>query len=204
VRRRLEAGAAGDLPETPKPGDAALVRSRFLLVGSNRLSLEAAAREARRLGARTLILTGRLEGEAREVARVLTSLLRERAESRRPGSAPLCLLAGGETTVTVRGDGYGGRNQELAVAAAASLAGFGKPAVVASLATDGIDGRSAAAGGVADDTSLARAHALGLAPKQVFLERNDSHAWLASLGDLILTGPTGTNVADVVVLLASS
>jgi hydroxypyruvate reductase len=104
--------------------------------------------------------------------------------------------------VGVRGSGRGGRNQELAVAAAASLAGFPVPAVVASLATDGIDGPTDAAGGVADDGSVARAAALGLPPVAAVLGDNDSHAYLATLGDLIVTGPTGTNVADLVVLAA--
>jgi glycerate-2-kinase len=114
----------------------------------------------------------------------------------------VCLLAGGETTVTVRGDGQGGRNQELAVAAAPCLAGFPVPAVVAGLATDGIDGASDAAGGLADDTTAARAAALGLAPAAAFLAASDTRNYLGPLGDLIVTGPTGTNVADVAALLA--
>ena len=202
VRARLEAGAAGELPETPKPGEAAFRRAATQIVGSNRLSVAAAAREARRLGLRPLVLTTRLEGEAREVARVLVAILRECVESSRPAAAPVCLLAGGETTVTVRGDGQGGRNQELAVAAAQALAGFPVPAVVASLATDGIDGASDAAGGIADDTSTARAASLGLAPAAAFVEASDTRNYLGPLGDLIVTGPTGTNVVDVVTLLA--
>jgi glycerate-2-kinase len=130
------------------------------------------------------------------------SVLRECVASSRPAAPPVCLLAGGETTVTVRGDGQGGRNQELAVAAAFSLAGFPVPAVVASLATDGIDGASDAAGGIADDTSVARANALGLAPAAAFLAASDTRNYLGPLGDLIVTGATGTNVVDVVVLLA--
>jgi glycerate-2-kinase len=114
----------------------------------------------------------------------------------------VCLLAGGETTVTVRGEGQGGRNQELAVAAAQALAGFPVPAVVASLGTDGVDGASDAAGGIADDTSTARALSLGLAPAAAFVEASDTRNYLGPLGDLIVTGPTGTNVVDVVTLLA--
>jgi hydroxypyruvate reductase len=202
VRARLEKGARGEIAETPKPGEAAFRRGATRIVGSNRLSVEAAAREARRQGLRPVVLTTRLEGEAREVARVLVAVLRECVESARPAAAPLCLLAGGETTVTVRGHGQGGRNQELAVAAARALEGFPVPAVVASFGTDGIDGASDAAGGVADDTSVARAAALGLAPASAFLEANDTRNYLGPLGDLILTGPTGTNVVDVVALLA--
>jgi hydroxypyruvate reductase len=114
----------------------------------------------------------------------------------------VCLLAGGETTVTVVGAGQGGRNQEMAVAAAERLAGFPAPAVVAAFGTDGIDGMSDAAGGVVDDQTIARAAALGLAPPAAFLASNDTRNFLGPLGDLILTGPTGTNVCDVTVLLA--
>jgi glycerate 2-kinase len=202
VRDHLESGARGTRPETPKPGEAAFRRTATRLVGSNRLSIEAAAREARRRGLHPLVLTTRLEGEAREVARVLVAMLRECVGASRPARPPVCLLAGGETTVTVRGDGQGGRNQELAVAAAQCLAGFPVPAVVASLATDGIDGASDAAGGLADDTTVARATALGLAPAAAFLAANDTRNYLGPLGDLIVTGATGTNVVDVVVLLA--
>ncbi len=202
VRRRLEAGARGARPETPNAADPLFRRTLMRVVGSNRLSVEAAAREAKRQGLRPLILTTSLEGEAREAARTLAAILRECAESGRPQSRPVALLAGGETTVSVRGSGRGGRNQELALAAAAALAGFPVQAVVASLATDGIDGASEAAGGVADDRSAERAAALGLPPIAAFLEENDAHAFFAALGDLIVTGPTGTNVADLVVLLA--
>jgi hydroxypyruvate reductase len=202
VRAHLEAGARGERPETPKPDDGAFRRVATHVVGSNRLSTEAAAREARRQGLRPLVLTTRLEGEAREAVRVLVAVLRECVEAGRPASPPVCLLAGGETTVTVRGAGQGGRNQELALAAALPLAAFPVPAVVASLATDGVDGVGGAAGGVVDDGTLERAERLGLAPASAFLETNDSRGFLGPLGDLIVTGPTGTNVVDLTVLLA--
>jgi glycerate 2-kinase len=201
VRERFEAGVRGVHAETAKPGADCFRRSRVRIVGSGRLSVLAAAREARRLGLRASVLTTRLEGEAREVARVLVALLRERLEQAAPGSPPVCLLAGGETTVTVQGSGQGGRNQELAVAAAQALDGFPGPAVVASLASDGVDGASDAAGGVVDDTTVARGRRLGLAPAGSFLASSDTRNYLGPLGDLILTGPTGTNVADVVLLL---
>jgi hydroxypyruvate reductase len=171
-------------------------------VGGNGLSLGAAAREARRQGFRPLVLTSRLEGEAREAARVLVSILRECVATGRPAAPPLCLLAGGETTVTVRGGGYGGRNQEMAVAAVRALADFEVPALFASLATDGIDGRSDAAGGVVDRETLGRAGALGLAPPEAFLAESDSRSFLGPVGGLVVTGPTGTNVMDLSVLLA--
>ncbi len=202
VRDRLQRGALGELDETPKPGAPGFRRAAVEIVGSNRLSLEAGARDARRQGLHTLVLTTRLEGEAREVARVLVSMLRECVDAARPARTPVCLLAGGETTVTVRGTGRGGRNQELAVAAAQALAGFPVPAVVAALATDGIDGPSEAAGGVVDDLTASRAAELGLAPPTAFLAANDSTSFLGPLGDLVVTGETGTNVMDVVALLA--
>jgi hydroxypyruvate reductase len=202
VRAHFEAGSRGEVPETPKPGDEAFRRATTRIVGSNRLSVDAAARTARKLGLRPVVLTTRLEGEAREAARVLVGILRECVESGRPAAPPLCLLAGGETTVTVRGSGRGGRNQEIALAAVDALAAFPIPAVVASLATDGIDGTSEAAGGVADDSSARRARDLGLAAPAEFLAENDSFGFLAPLADLILTGPTGTNVVDVTALLA--
>jgi len=203
VLRHLQAGVSGEVAETPKPRDPIFRRVRTRLIGSNRMSVAAAAAEATRQGLRALVLTTRLEGEAREVARALVAVLRECVESGRPAAPPVCLLAGGETTVTVRGDGRGGRNQEMAVAAADLLASFPVEAVVATLATDGLDGTSDAAGGVADRTSVARARALGLAPPAAFLAANDSSAFLAPLGDLIVTGPTGTNVVDLAVLLAA-
>jgi hydroxypyruvate reductase len=204
VRRHLEAGARGERPETPKPGDPLFRRVAFVVVGSNRLSVAAAAREARRQGLRPLVLTTRLEGEAGEVARALAAILRECVEEGRPAAPPVCLLAGGETTVTVRGGGRGGRNQEMVLAAAEPLAAFPVAAVIASLATDGIDGNSDAAGGVADGGTLARARQLGLAPPSVFLGQNDSGSFLGPLGDLIITGPTGTNVMDLTALVAGT
>lgn len=202
--RHLEDGARGAVPETPKPGAAEFRRVRSVVIGSTRLSVDAAAREARRSGLRPLVLTTTLQGEAREIGPALVSVLRECIERGRPARPPVCLLAGGETTVTVRGDGHGGRNQEIAVAAVASLARCPVPALIASLATDGIDGHSDAAGGIADTRSLGRARALGLAPPAAFLAASDSSAFLAPLGDLIITGPTGTNVVDLTVLLAGS
>jgi hydroxypyruvate reductase len=204
VRARLTAGARGELPETPKPDDPLFRRVVSRIIGSNRLTVEAAAREARRQGLRAVVLTTRLEGEAREVARALTAILRECAETGRPARPPVCLLAGGETTVTVRGEGRGGRNQELVVASVEPLSRFARHVVVASMATDGIDGMSEAAGGIADQESGARAAAIGLAPPSAFLAASDSSAFLAPLADLIITGPTGTNVVDLTLLLAGS
>jgi glycerate 2-kinase len=202
VKDHLTAGSRGETPETPKPGDPFFRRVTTRIVGSNRLTVEAAARKARTLGFRPVILTTRLEGEAREVARVLVAILRECVEDNRPGAPPLCLLCGGETTVTVLGSGRGGRNQELAVAAVPALSEFPGPALLASLATDGVDGMSDGAGGVVDEKTLAQAAALGLAPPSAFLKASDSRNFLGPVGGLILTGPTGTNVVDLTILLA--
>jgi glycerate 2-kinase len=200
VRNHLRAGASGRKKETPKPGDPLFRRVAARVVGSNRQSLDAAAREARRLGFRVEVLSSRLEGEARVVARVLLAILRERVGPGGAGS-PLCLLAGGETTVTVRGPGFGGRNQEMAVAAVEPLAAFPADALFASLATDGIDGRSDAAGGWVDRSTLARSRRLGLASPADFLAASDSRSFLGPVGGLIVTGPTGTNVMDLIALL---
>jgi glycerate 2-kinase len=202
VVRHLEAGVRDQIAETPKPGDALFARVRTRIVGSNRLSVQAAAREARRLGFRPVVLTSRLEGEAREAARFLVAVLSGCVHDGSPARPPVCLVAGGETTVTVRGGGRGGRNQELAVAAVEPLAALPVPAVLASLATDGADGKSDAAGGAVDDRTLERARTLGLAPPNAFLVENDSESFLGPLGDLIVTGPTGTNVMDIVIGLA--
>lgn len=201
VRRRLEDGAAGRVPETLRAGDALLARCHYAVVGSGRLSLAAAARAARGLGWRPHVLTTRLQGEAREAGRVLGALLRECGESGRPFAPATCLLACGETTVTVRGRGRGGRNQELALGAAEALDGCAAPVLLASLGSDGRDGRSPAAGGLADAGTAGRARALGR-PVSEALAASDSHGLLARLGDALVTGPTGTNVADLVVLLA--
>lgn len=202
VRRHLEAGLRGEAPETAKPGHPLFARVATRIIGNNAIAVAAAEREALRQGLRARALTTRLEGEAREASRVLVAVLRECVESGRPLAPPLCLLAGGETTVTVRGPGRGGRNQEIAVAAVDPLSGFPAHAVVASIATDGVDGASDAAGGVVDQETAREAAALGLAPPAAFLAASDSTSFLGPVGGLIVTGPTGTNVVDLTVLLA--
>lgn len=204
VRRHLDAGQRGEAPETPKPGNPIFRRVSTRVIGSNRWTVEAAAQEARRQGLRSVVLTTRLEGEAREAARVLVAVLRECAETGTPENPPVCLLAGGETTVTVRGEGHGGRNQEMVLAGVEPLSRFPIHAVFGSLATDGVDGRSDAAGAIADQESLLRSRALGLPPPAAFLAENDSNSFFGPLGDLIVTGPTGTNVVDLTVLLAGA
>lgn len=201
VRTRLEAGAKGEIPETPKTGDPVFEHVYNVIVGSNRIALEAAARTAEVLGFRTLILSSTIEGEAREVARGHAEILRKLRLSGDSISPPACVLSGGETTVSVRGDGVGGRNQEFALAAAIALAKVPN-VVVLSGGTDGTDGPTDAAGAIATGDTVERAVALGLDPEQ-HLRRNDSYPFFDALGDLVKTGPTGTNVMDIHVLLAA-
>ncbi|MEJ5357549.1 MAG: glycerate kinase [Desulfobacterales bacterium] len=199
VRRHLTEGAEGKIPETPKPGDAIFAGSTAVIVGSCLQALEAAARAAAGRGYRCLILSSRIEGEAREIARALVAVGKESLHSGNPLPPPACLLAGGETTVTLRGEGRGGRNQELALAGAIALEGTGRMLLL-SAGTDGTDGPTDAAGATADGGTAARARRLGLDPRD-YLERNDSYAFFDRLGDLIRTGPTRTNVMDVYLLL---
>lgn len=199
VRAHLEAGAAGALPETPKPGDPALARVTNLVIGNNGLVVEAATAEARRSGYAPLVLTRRLQGEAREVARVVAAIVQEAARTGQPLGRPGCLIAAGETTVTVRGPGKGGRCQEFCLALVPELTGV-PGVVVLAAGTDGSDGPTDAAGAVVDGTSLDRARARGLEPRAA-LRANDSHPFFAALGDLVVTGPTGTNLMDLYVAL---
>ncbi len=190
----------GNFPETPKPGDKIFAKVQNLIVGSNRLAVEAAAREARSLGFHTLVLSTFIEGEAREVARVHAAIAKELRAYGRPVKLPACVISGGETTVTIRGDGLGGRNQEFALAAAMQIAGL-EDVVILSAGTDGSDGPTDAAGAIADGTTIARAQSAGIQPVQ-FLAGNDSYHFFERLKDLIKTGPTGTNVADIQLILA--
>ncbi len=201
VRERIEAGLRGEIPETPKPGEVEFRRAQNVIVASNRLAVDAAAREARRLGFRPLVLSTFIEGETREVARVHAAIVREIRASGHPVRPPACIISGGETTVTLRGDGLGGRNQEFVLAAAMHVAGL--PAVVIlSAGTDGTDGPTDAAGAIADGSTVARARQLGLDPEE-FLQRNDSYHFFDKLNDLIRTGPTRTNVMDVRLMLVA-
>jgi len=200
VRAYLEQGLRGEVEETSKPGDPLFERVHHVIVGDNRTAALAAAERAQALGFHVEVLTTFLEGEAREVGKVLAALAKEEARYAAPIPRPACLILGGETTVTVRGDGRGGRNQEIALAAALALEGW-EGVMVATLATDGTDGPTDAAGAIATGDTVARARAMGLDPAD-HLARNDAYPFFAGLGDLILTGPTGTNVCDLAFVLA--
>lgn len=200
VAAYLRAGLVGDVPETPKPGAPELARVRHVIVGDNAQAAATAVDQARALGLQALLLSTYVEGEAREVGRLLAALARELAHRGGPLPRPACLVLGGETTVTVLGDGRGGRNQEVALGAVVGLAGLADVLVLAA-ATDGGDGPTHAAGAWVDGTSLARAAARGLAPG-AFLASNDSYHFFAPLGDLLVTGPTLTNVNDLMFVYA--
>lgn len=200
VLRHLERGRNGQEEETPKPGDPVFAHIHTVIVAENRTAAEAAVERARNLGFHAAILTTYLEGEAREVGRMLAALAKEEAAHGRPLPLPACLVLGGETTVTVRGAGRGGRNQEVALGAAMALEGW-EDVLIATLATDGTDGSTDAAGAFADGSTVARARALGLDSAD-HMSRNDAYPFFAALGDLIMTGPTGTNVNDLAFILA--
>jgi glycerate 2-kinase len=195
VRERLEAGARGEVPETPKPGDPIFEHVIHVIIGTNSLVAEAAVAEARRLGYRTELLTRALTGEARDVARELVGRAR-----RLPSRS--CLVAAGETTVTVRGHGRGGRCQEFALAAALALSP-GDPLTVLAAGTDGTDGPTDAAGAIVDGGTVRRGDASGVDAAAALAE-NDAYNFLRASGDLLVSGPTNTNLLDVYVLLCGS
>jgi hydroxypyruvate reductase len=199
VIQRLQAGCAGDLPDTPKPGDPIFERVNNAIIGSNRIAAQAAVKAAQEAGFNAQLLTTFVEGEAREVARVMAGLAKGVARAEGTIERPVCLVLGGETTVTLRGDGQGGRNQEMALAAAMALENWPGILIVC-LGTDGSDGPTGAAGAFADGSTISRARALGLDAFQ-FLSRNDSYNFFAALDDLIITGPTNTNVNDLTLIL---
>jgi hydroxypyruvate reductase len=195
IFNHLQRGLRGEIPETPKPGDPLFAHVQNVIVGSNLQAAQAALEQARAEGFHTLLLTTCLQGEARQVGRVLAALARQIQLSGHPLPRPACIVAGGEATVTLQGDGWGGRNQEVALGAAAGLAGLPQVALV-TLATDGGDGPTDAAGAVVTGETLERARQAGLDPAQ-YLARNDSYHFFAKLDDLLLPGPTLTNVNDL-------
>jgi len=206
VAKYLSAGAAGGLGapvETPKPGDPVFNRTKTVLVGTNRLALAAAEAEARRRGYHSLILSSRIAGEAREIALVYLGIGKDIAASDFPVLKPACIIAGGETTVTLRGGGKGGRNQEMALAFLAALGRSpkdGSGLTFLSAGTDGNDGPTDAAGALVDLDLYRSAIAAGLDPEAA-LATNDSYPFFKESGGLVLTGPTNTNVCDVQIII---
>ncbi|MEM3579601.1 MAG: glycerate kinase, partial [Candidatus Bathyarchaeia archaeon] len=199
IRRVLTDGEKGIIPETPKEGDEAFKKVFNIVIGNNRLASQKAKEYLASQGLNTLLLTTTLEGEARHVGTILSAIANEAAKYDNPIAKPAGIIAGGETTVKVIGKGIGGRNQEIALSAAKKLSGI-EGAVIASLSTDGIDGPTDAAGAIVDGKTLTKAHEMGLNTEK-FLAENDSYHFFAKLGDLIFTGPTGTNVNDISVIV---
>jgi glycerate 2-kinase len=199
VINHLQKGLNGEIADTPKPGDALFERTQTVIVGDNRIAALAALQKAQELGYNTLLLTTFLEGEAREVAKALAGIAKEVAETDTPLAKPACIIAGGETTVTVGGVGLGGRNTEMALAASLAIEGWDNILIVP-LATDGTDGPTDAAGAFAEGDTTKRAQAQGLNPHG-YLARNDSYRFFEQTGDIIKTGPTQTNVNDLILLL---
>jgi hydroxypyruvate reductase len=196
----LQAGAAGRLAETPKPGDALLQRTQTFLVADNYRGAQAAVKRARELGFHSQLVTIFLQGEAREAGGMLAGILRQVAMSGEPLARPACLIFGGETTVTIRGQGKGGRNQELALGAVTGLDGL-EDVLLAALGTDGEDGPTDAAGAFACGQMRAAAVERGLAV-DAYLGENDAYHFFAEMHGLLMTGPTGTNVNDLTFLFA--
>lgn len=200
IAERLQQGAAGAVVETPKPGEPLFEHVQNVLIGSNVQAAEAARAAAQAAGYNALVLTTYLQGEARVVGQVLAAVASELALRGQPLQRPACVIVGGETTVTLRGEGLGGRNQELALGAVRDLDGLPDVALI-TLATDGGDGPTDAAGAVVTGATLARATALGLDPDTA-LANNDAYPFFAALDDLMRPGATDTNVNDLAFVFA--
>lgn len=200
ILKHLQEGARSKIPETPKKNDLIFKKVYNLIVANNRLALEGARKKAQQLGYRTEVLSRALEGEARDVAKDQVNQAKKFLNSKKEQSQPICLISGGETTVTIKGKGRGGRCQEFALASAMKIAGKKENLVVLACGTDGTDGPTEAAGAVADTYTITRAQEKHLNPEK-YLANNDSYHFFKRLGDLIITGPTHTNVMDLYLIL---
>lgn len=200
VLSHLQAGARGEIPDTPKADDPLFASVMNVIVADNSSACAAAVGGAEARGYRTQLISTRLQGEARVLGSEMARRVRE-TSSRRDG-LPACFVAGGEPTVTIHGEGKGGRSQEFALAAALELEGLAS-AIVLAAGTDGTDGPTDAAGAVADGTTASRAREIGLDAEE-FLANNDSYNLFRALGDLIITGPTNTNVNDLMLGLVDA
>jgi len=200
VRIHLGKGIDGQIADTPKLKAVEFARVHHEIIGNNRLTVEAIVNQAKVAGLHPLVLTTTLEGEAREVGKMIGAIAKEIQAFGQPVPRPACLVWGGEPTVTVEGKGQGGRAQELALSAATQIAGLSKM-YVAGFGTDGCDGPTEVAGAIVDGGTVERALKKSVDPMQA-LHNNDSHGFFTKVGGHIRTGPTGTNVNDVYVLLA--
>ena len=201
ILKHIESGISGEIDETPKPLDPVFEKTYNLIIGSNIESLMAAKRKAESLGYNVILLSSMIEGETRFIAQVHSAIAREIIKTGNPLPLPACILSGGETTVTISGNGLGGRNQEFALSASLDISGK-ENIVILSGGTDGIDGPTDAAGAFSDTFTLKRAEEMGLNPYR-FLANNDSYHFFQKLGDLFITGPTNTNVMDLRIVLVT-
>jgi glycerate-2-kinase len=201
VRRVLSRGVAGEIEETPKKGSKWFRQVHNVVIGSSRIPCSAAAAFLRGKGYPSIVLSTTTQGEARDVGRTFARMLADMVRNHRPLRPPACLVSGGETTVTVRGRGAGGRNQELVLSAAIELRHL-KGLHMASIGTDGVDGPTSAAGAVAGGEVILRAKAAGV-DAGAYLRANDSNTFFRKAGGLLVTGPTGTNVNDIMIAMAS-
>lgn len=199
ILNHLKKGAEKKVPETPKPREKYFLNTFYEIIASNADAIRAAMQVGKSHGFNVSTITKTMQGEAREVGAHLATIAKDVMAASKPVSRPALLISGGETTVTVKGEGIGGRNQELVLSAAIGISGL-KNATVASFSTDGIDGPTDAAGAVADSFTLERAKHLKLDP-ELHLERNDSYSFFKGIGDLLITGPTRTNVMDLTCLI---
>lgn len=200
VKKYLREGMEGKNPETLKPGDPIFNKTQNIVLGNNFLSLKNAEEAAQGLGYNTLILTSQIQGEAKEIARAISGMMAEITATGHPLARPACLLMGGETTVTIKGAGTGGRNQELVLSALLSLKNAAEPFLFVSCGTDGTDGPTDAAGGMISGETWTETRKLNLKPQQ-YLDNNDAYHFLEKIDGLIKTGPTGTNVMDIIFAL---
>lgn len=198
MRSIIEAGLHGELPDTPKSGDPIFLNVHNIIIASNAIALESMAKKAQEYGFKSMILTSMVEGEAREVGKAIASIIKNILAYSRPVEKPAAILVGGETVVTVRGKGVGGRNQELCLSLAVSIKGLETVAVC--MGTDGIDGISPAAGAIVDGYTIDEGYRLGLDP-MAYLENNDSYTYFSKINRAVITGYTGTNVNDVFLAL---
>ena len=199
IKEHIQNGLNGIVEETPKSTDKIFDKIHNIIIGNNRTALKTSYQKAIELGYNTSILSSYIKGEAREVAKVFSAIAREIHRYGGPAKRPACLIAGGETTVRVRGNGMGGRNQELVLSAAMEINGL-ENTVILSAGTDGIDGNTDAAGAIADGSTVMRARRIKINP-ETYLADNNSYSFFKGLNDLVVTGPTRTNVMDIMLLL---
>ncbi len=196
----IKAGIEGKVPETPKPGDPVFQNVENIIVGSNLIALKACEKKAKELGYNTMILSSMIEGETRDIAKMHCAIAKQILKTGDPIPPPCCIISGGETTVTVRGKGKGGRNLEFCLACAIEIDGLKRDMVILSAGTDGNDGDTDAAGAIVDPYTVKRGREKGMSAID-YLRNNDSYNFLKETGDLLITGPTRTNVMDIHIIL---